>query len=252
MPIFNPFHALGLFSVIQRRHGAARRATLRRVSRGIRGRTSSVLRVESDLGDGEFGVDAGVSLIASAGRGEGRYCPDGPAATPRAGQRALESVRPPQLPGRADPALSECSLPVSPAMTCRALSKRGRGTVTGSGHRLLGRDIIDIGDLASLGSGWVRRTPRQQRSSTGRWRWGNDAAGASWTRPLPDGGALEVHGSLVKLQRCRLPVLDEVSARRVHGTTRISRCLALRADLERHPGRNTSELEVRHGSVHLV
>ena len=65
VPIFNPFHAMGLFSVFN--GDMVQRAELH--SGGFPaeygGRTSSVLLVESDLGDGDFGVDAGISLIAS-------------------------------------------------------------------------------------------------------------------------------------------------------------------------------------------
>ena len=59
VPIFNPFHMLGIFSVFN--VDMVRRTELR--SGGFPaefgGRASSVLLVESDLGDGEFGVDAG-------------------------------------------------------------------------------------------------------------------------------------------------------------------------------------------------
>ena len=65
VPIYNPFHMFGLFSIFSA--DMVRRTALR--SGGFPaeygGRTSSVLLIESDLGDEEFGVEAGVSLIAS-------------------------------------------------------------------------------------------------------------------------------------------------------------------------------------------
>ena len=66
------------------------------------------------------------------------------------------------------------------------------------------------------------------------WLWGNEAIGASWTRPMPEGQALEIRGS----------------ASRSHGdfefsefgdvrfATRVSQ-VSLAADLERRPGPRT-------------
>ena len=65
VPIFNPFHMLGIFSVFNA--DMVKRTQLR--SGGFApeygGRASSVLLVESDLGDGKFGVDAGLSLLTA-------------------------------------------------------------------------------------------------------------------------------------------------------------------------------------------
>ncbi|HKK92357.1 MAG TPA: TonB-dependent receptor [Longimicrobiales bacterium] len=65
IPIFSPFHLGGVFSVFN--PDMVGRAELRSGGFGAEygGRVSSVLRIESDLGDGEFGVDAGVSLLSS-------------------------------------------------------------------------------------------------------------------------------------------------------------------------------------------
>ena len=64
-PIFSPFHLGGFFSVFN--SDMVGRAEL--ASGGFEarygGRVSSVLTVESDPGDGEFGVDGGVSLLAT-------------------------------------------------------------------------------------------------------------------------------------------------------------------------------------------
>lgn len=64
-PIFSPFHLGGFFSVFNA--DMVERAEL--ASGGFEakygGRVSSVLTVESDPGDGEFGVDGGVSLLAT-------------------------------------------------------------------------------------------------------------------------------------------------------------------------------------------
>ena len=65
IPIFNPFHLGGVFSVFNA--DMIGRAELRAggFPAEYGGRVSSVLTVESDVGDGEISVDAGVSVLAS-------------------------------------------------------------------------------------------------------------------------------------------------------------------------------------------
>ncbi len=65
IPIYNPFHLGGLFSVFNA--DMVDRAELLAGGFPARygGRVSSVLDVQTDAGDGEPGVDAGVSLLAS-------------------------------------------------------------------------------------------------------------------------------------------------------------------------------------------
>ena len=126
--IFNPFHALGLFSVFNA--DMVSRAELH--SGGFPaeygGRTSSVLRIESDLGDGELGVDAGMSLLASRAAVKGAL-PDNAMHRPGARERALEGLWTTQLPGRAHPALSRGALSLSypgPSGWIRGMDAGGR------------------------------------------------------------------------------------------------------------------------------
>ncbi|MGK7311653.1 MAG: TonB-dependent receptor [Candidatus Longimicrobiales bacterium M2_2A_002] len=65
IPIYNPFHLGGLFSVFNA--DMVERAELMAGGFPARygGRVSSVLDVRTDAGDGSFAVDAGVSLLAS-------------------------------------------------------------------------------------------------------------------------------------------------------------------------------------------
>ena len=65
IPIFNPFHLGGIFSVFNA--DMVDRAELRAggFPAEYGGRVSSVLRVETDVGDGATSVNAGVSLLAS-------------------------------------------------------------------------------------------------------------------------------------------------------------------------------------------
>lgn len=64
-PVFSPYHLGGAFSVFNA--DMVERAELTAGGFGVRhgGRVSSLLRVESDPGDGDFGVDMGITLLAT-------------------------------------------------------------------------------------------------------------------------------------------------------------------------------------------
>lgn len=233
MPIFNPFHALGLFSVFN--GDMVQRAELH--SGGFPaeygGRTSSVLKVESDLGDGELGVDAGVSLIASRAAVKGGLSADLQQRLGLAGARWRVSGRRSYLDVLTRPFLN-APFPYhlnDLQGAFEAWTRKGdRVRITGYS----GRDVIDIGDLAVLGGDGYDE-PLDGSIFNTEWRWGNDAAGASWTRPLPDGGAVDLHGSLSRFNSNF--EFDEF--RDIYVTTRISRA-ALGGDLERRPASRLS------------
>ncbi|MCY3545835.1 MAG: TonB-dependent receptor [Gemmatimonadetes bacterium] len=228
MPIFNPFHAMGLFSVFN--GDMVQRAELH--SGGFPaefgGRTSSVLRVESDLGDGELGVDAGVSLIASRAAVRGGLSEDLRERLGLASARWRVSGRRSYLDVLTRPFL-EAPFPYrlnDLQGAFEAWTRNGdRVRITGYS----GRDIIDIADLAILGGDSTDEPPDISIFNT-EWRWGNDAVGASWTRPLPDGGAVDLHGSLSRFNSNF--EFDEFGD--IYVTTRISRA-ALGGDVERRP-----------------
>ena len=128
VPLFHPYHLLGLFSVFN--PDMVQRAELR--SGGFPaeygGRASSVMLVESDVGDGDLGVDAGLGLISSrlAVRGS---LPAGSGtawgSAPRAGRSrraAATGTSSPSWPGPASPTASR---------TPRPSSRAGRRGVTG-------------------------------------------------------------------------------------------------------------------------
>ena len=191
MPIFNPFHMLGMLSVFNA--DMVERAELR--SGGFPaeygGRASSVLLVESDLGDGSFGVDAGVSLLTS------RIAVAGGLMESARDRLGLASVRW-RVAGRR----SYADLLTRPFMRDPFpyhLEDRQAGfeawTMGGDRFRIsayAGRDAVD------------QRNPepypypdpaRPWEDHDNNWTWGNTAIGASWTRPLAGGGALDIHGS---------------------------------------------------------
>lgn len=175
VPIINPFHLAGFFSVFNA--DMVGRAELR--SGGFPaeygGRVSSVLSVETDLGDGEFGVDSGWSLLAARAAAGGDL-PDGT----KSGV-GLTSARW-KVSGRRS--YFDLMLPDMPYYLMdfqgafEAWSRRGdRLKLTA----YLGRDVLNVpagDDFAGMNS-----------------HWGNDVIGASWTRPMSGGGALDLRAS---------------------------------------------------------
>lgn len=194
VPIFNPFHAMGLFSVFN--GDMVQRAELH--SGGFPaeygGRTSSVLLVESDLGDGDFGVDAGLSLIASRAAVQGGLSQGVQDRLGLANARWRVSGRRSYLDLVTRPFL-DAAFPYS-LMDLQAgfeawTKHGGRIRITGYS----GRDAVDLHDLAILDGS----DPEEIPDNIG-WSWGNDAIGGTWTRPMRGGGALDVHGSFSRFQ----------------------------------------------------
>lgn len=175
VPIINPFHLAGFFSVFNA--DMVERAELR--SGGFPaeygGRVSSVLTIETDLGDGEFGVDSGLSLLATR-VAAGDDLPDGTKAA-----LGFSSAR-----WRASGRRSYFDL-LLPDLPYYLMDFQGAFEAwTRGGHRLKltaysGRDVLNppaSDDFAGMNS-----------------RWGNDAVGASWTRPMSGGGAFDLRAS---------------------------------------------------------
>ncbi|MCY4399284.1 MAG: TonB-dependent receptor [Gemmatimonadetes bacterium] len=224
VPIFHPFHALGLFSVFNA--DMVGRAELQ--SGGFPaeygGRTSSVLRIESDLGDGKPAVDAGVSLIASRAAVKGGLPAGLEDRLGLARARWRVSGRRSYLDVLTWP-FTEAAFPyhlMDFQAGFEAWTKKGdRVRITGYS----GRDVVDIRSLAILDG-----TARGEDFPHIQWSWGNDAVGASWTRPLRGGGALDLHGSFSRF--AGEFTYDEFGDTRF--ATRINQS-SFGADLERRP-----------------
>ena len=200
VPIFNPFHALGLFSVFSA--DMVRRAELR--SGGFPaeygGRTSSVLLVESDLGDGEFDVDAGVSLLAS------RISVAGGLPESVRDEFGLASAR--WRIGARRSYADVLTKPFLPAPFPYYLqdTQAGFEAWTRGGSRLRittysGRDVANSTHIERLDNPdpW----PGEETLIPGEdvtWRWGNKAIGINWTRPREGGGALDIRGSYSRFE----------------------------------------------------
>ena len=175
VPIINPFHLAGFFSVFNA--DMVGRAELR--SGGFPaeygGRVSSVLSVETDLGDGEFGVDSGWSLLATRAA-VGGDLPDGTKSG-----IGLTSARW-RVSGRRS--YFDLLLPDMPYYLMDFQGAFEAWTRRGDRFKLTaysGRDVLNVRpgtDFAGMNS-----------------RWGNDVVGASWTRPTKGGGALNLRAS---------------------------------------------------------
>jgi len=173
VPVFSPFHLGGFFSVFNA--DMLDRAELQ--SGGFAaehgGRVSSVLEIETDAGDGDFGVDAGVSLLAS------RVAVSGGA--PRGLAEALGHAN---VHWRLSARRSYFDWLLKPAFEFPYHLQDFQGVVEGwtkSGDRLritayTGDDVLDL-----------TRLDAEDFPLRINWDWGNDLVGARWTRPRRGG-----------------------------------------------------------------
>ncbi len=185
--IFNPFHLGGFFSVFNA--DMVERAEL--LSGGFPaehgGRVSSVLTVESDAGDGDFRIDGGASMLAARLAVAGRI----PAAI--VNPIGFESVRW-RLSGRRS--YFDQMTDVFPYHLFD-----GQGILeawTPGGSRLqitayTGQDVLVL-DEETLNSDTTSADSLDIPFEID-WKWGNDAIGARWTTPKPDGGFVEARVS---------------------------------------------------------
>lgn len=167
-PLFNPFHLGGVFSVFN-----ADLVDRVELSSGgfpaeYGGRVSSVLRVESDPGPGEFQVDGGISLLAAraavaGGIGDTRY---------RVALRRSyvdQLLRP----------IQEIPYVINDLQgVVEHWSDQSRWTLTG----YAGHDDLDLGRVG------LEDFPLRLNLD-----WGNRMIGGRWLRPLDRGGSLEAN-----------------------------------------------------------
>ena len=164
-PIFSPFHLGGFFSVFNA--DMVDRAEL--ASGGFEakygGRVSSVLTIESDPGDGEFGVDGGVSLLATRVAVRGGVG-DRDVRWRVSGRRSyFDKILAPvaDFPYHLQDLQGVMEI---------GLSARDRLRITG----YTGDDVLDFTQLDD--PDFPLRID---------WNWGNDVAGVRWDRDLSRG-----------------------------------------------------------------
>ena len=194
VPIFNPFHLGGFFSVFNA--DMVRTAELRSggFSPEYGGRVSSVLLVESDHGDGRLGADVGVSLLAS------RIAVNGTLPAGLAEGVGLVNSR-----WRMSARRSYADVVLSPWADVPYHLVDYQGVFeawTRGGNRIRltayhGKDDVDLGESFRSGTSAASGGDDLPRLL---WDWGNSAVGAAWTNPMTGGGHLEVRASWTKFR----------------------------------------------------
>jgi hypothetical protein len=181
VPVFSPFHLGGLFSVFN----ADMIDRVELSSGGFPaehgGRVSSVLDIESDPGQGGFGVDAGVSLLATRVAVNGRLPVSFADAIGRSSVRYRFSARRSYFDVLFKPAFQ---FPYHLTDFQGVIESQGTG-----GDRILvtaysGKDVLDFTQLDA--EDFPLRID---------WDWGNDLVGVRWTRPRAGGGSLDLRAN---------------------------------------------------------
>lgn len=218
VPIFNPFHLGNIFSVFNA--DMVDRVELQSGGYPAEygGRVSSVLTIASDPGDGLFGVDAGISLLAT------RVAVKGGLPESAAEKLGFTATR-----WRASARRSYVDVLIKPWADFPYHLTDLQGvfeawTVGGSRLRFVGysgRDIVDLSGLAD--------TPIPIR-----WWWGNDAIGGSWTHSLGGGASMAVRASFSRFgSDLTFPEVDTEFQTGIEEAT-------FRADTEHRPAWATS------------
>ncbi|MEQ1856293.1 MAG: TonB-dependent receptor [Longimicrobiales bacterium] len=181
VPVFSPFHLGGLFSVFNA--DMIDRVELQ--SGGFPaehgGRVSSVLDIESDPGNEGFGVEAGVSLLATRVAVGGRLPVSFADALGRSSVRYRFSARRSYFDVLLKPAFE---FPYHLTDFQGVIESQGK-----SGDRLLitaytGKDVLDL----------TRFDPEDFPLRID-WDWGNDLVGVRWTKPRAGGGSLDLRAN---------------------------------------------------------
>ena len=184
VPIFNPFHLGGIFSVFN----ADMVGRVELSSGGFPaehgGRVSSLLLVESDPGTDDFNVRGGVSLLAARAALGGRV--------PAGVERTLGLQR---LKWRASGRRSWFDqLPRSVPYHLTDFQGVVEGWTPGGSRILItaytGDDVFNLTE--------VDEDDEDGFPLRAAWEWGNDLIGMRWTMPRRDGGALDVRAGYTR------------------------------------------------------
>jgi hypothetical protein len=210
LPIYNPFHLGGLFSVFNSDMVARAELLAGGFPAQYGGRVSSVLSIESDAGAGDFDVHAGVSVLATR-VAVGAELPDGLASSAGLSSgRVRVSARRSYFDQLLRPFFDFPYHLTDLQLYGEGWTENG-GRVTITGYT--GRDVLDLVGADSF--------PLQVR-----WDWGNSALGASWQLPVGAGRTLSLRAGHTRFSTgIGFPEFDDTEIR-----SRIHQSLA-RADL---------------------
>lgn len=212
IPIFNPFHLGGLFSVFNSDLVARAELTAGGFPAQFGGRVSSVLNVESDAGGGAgWDVDGGISLLA-ARAAVGRELPSSWSnAVGLSSTRVRLAARRSYFDQLFRP-IFEFPYHLTDVQLAAEAWTFGGGRLSVSGYT--GRDLLDFSGVDSF--------PLRMR-----WGWGNDLIGARFQRAWQAGYTLDVSAGYTRFHTdISFPDFSDTQFR-----SRIGQWLA-RADLE--------------------
>jgi hypothetical protein len=215
LPIYNPFHLGGLFSVFNADMVARAEMMAGGFPAQYGGRVSSVLSVETDPGLPGTDVQLGVSVLATRAA-LGVDLPAAPLDAIGLGAgRARFSVRRSYFDQLFRP-FFEFPYHLTDVQAYAEAWTGAGGRVTLSAYT--GRDMLDLTGSDSF--------PLRVR-----WGWGNDVVGAAWSQPLRGGHAVTVRAGHTRFSTAiRFPEFDDTEF-----TSRIGQSL-IRADLSGRPG----------------
>jgi hypothetical protein len=168
IPIYNPFHLGGIFSVFNADMVARTELYTGGFPAQFGGRVSSVLSVESDAGRDSRPFEGGVSLLA-ARAAVGGSLPGEAIGLERA--RGRLSVRRSYFDQLLRPAF-DFPYHLTDVQAYGEAWTRGGDRLSVTGYT--GRDVLDLSGLEDF--------PLKLR-----WAWGNDVIGGRWQRPLARG-----------------------------------------------------------------
>ncbi|MDZ7780960.1 MAG: TonB-dependent receptor [Gemmatimonadota bacterium] len=181
-PIFSPFHLGGLFSVFNA--DLIERVELSSGGFGAEhgGRVSSVLEIESDVGDGATSVDAGLSLLASRAAVGGGLPTGAAEALGQSSVRYRASARRSYFDVLLKP-LFEFPYHLTDFQTVLEGWSQAGNQLTLTAYS--GRDVLDLTRLDA--DDFPLRVD---------WDWGNDLVGLRWRHPRRGGGSLSLHANM--------------------------------------------------------
>lgn len=198
LPIYNPFHLGGLFSVFNADMVARAELFAGGFPAEHGGRVSSVLTIDSDAGGAGNDVQGGVSLIA-ARVAVATDVPDAWLNPIGLGSgRARVSVRRSYFDQLLKP-LFDFPYHLTDVQAFAEAWTPGGGRVTLTGYT--GRDVLDLTGTESF--------PLRVN-----WFWGNDVGGGSWTQPLGRARELSVRVGHSRFSTAiRFPQFDDTEFR---------------------------------------
>ena len=195
-PLFNPFHLGGVFSVFNADLVERVELSSGGFPAEFGGRVSSVLRVESNPGPGEFQVDGGISVLAARAALSGGLSDD---LSERLGLRDGRF----RIAARRSYVDQLLRPVVTVPYSITDLQGLAQGWTDGGSRWTLtaysGRDILDLGRIDS--DDFPLRVDLD---------WGNQMVGGSWFRPLDPGASLEARVGVTRFSTgLRFPDFDD-------------------------------------------